>query len=64
MDKPLLSPLELEATITYNYEKLVDARTKPDNHELEDLFEARMNRALDDNAEVMVHIGKVATYES
>jgi len=41
MDKPLLSPLELE-----------------------DLFEARMNRALDDYAEVMVHIGKVATYES
>jgi hypothetical protein len=60
----LLTPTELEQTITYNYEKLLEARAKPDNTELEELFESRMNRSLEDYGDFLMNVGKVALHES
>ena len=55
----LLTPTELEQTITYNYQRLVEARQKPDNQELEKLFESSMNRSLDEYADCL-QFGSVA----
>ena len=38
---------ELERSITYNHEKLQHARSIPDNQDLINLFESRMNRHLE-----------------
>lgn len=44
----LLTPDELEETITHNFQELERVRAKPNNEELERLFEHRMNSALDE----------------
>lgn len=62
-DKPLLTMSELETTITYNLEKLEDARVRKED-ELCAIFENRMNSALDDYQDVLYSIGKVAVCES
>jgi hypothetical protein len=54
----LLTPSEIETTITYNYEKLLNARERGEK-ELESLFESRMNRSLDEYQDCL-QFGSVA----
>ena len=58
----LLSFTELEQTITYNLERLQDARVRKED-ELSGIFESRMNRALDDYGHLIIQAGKVALNE-
>ena len=49
----LLSFTELERTITYNLERLQDARVRKED-ELSGIFESRINRALDEYGHLML----------